>query len=737
MKIKRVKIAIAIAGGIVLLLWLFCLPSNLFKDRSYSTVVNAKTGELLGARIADDGQWRFPPCNSIPEKFEKALIEYEDRGFYSHFGISIRGLGRALLQNISAGRVVSGGSTITMQTIRLHRRGKRNIIEKMIEMFMATRMELTYSKEEILRMYVSHAPFGGNVVGLDAALWKYLGNDGNEISWAEACTLAVMQNAPSSVHLSKNRDKLLKKRNRLLKRLYEKGELDVDEYELSIEEPLIGQPYSMPQIAPHLVEYFNKISHGQKCETQIDFSLQRRVEAIATYWRNELTLSGINDLSVLISDVQTGNIIGYCGNADMDSERSGKWVDIARSPRSSGSILKPLLYCASLQEGIILPNTVLPDFPTDFGGFSPKNFDGQYSGVVDAKNALTLSLNIPYVWLLKEFGVSRFASLLQKCGLSTLIRNADQYGLSLILGGAEVSLLDIVNCYSNLARFNPDFPLNDRIAIYSMFEAMREVNRPDQLDYSRVSSLQNIAWKTGTSYGARDGWAIGITPKYVVGVWVGNSDGSGVAELTGARTAGPVMFDIFNLLPNSGWFEKPEGNEKKVCKYSGYLAGKDCNETKMQIVPSQAIKSKNCPYCKKLPISLDGLRKVKNASEPSEMISYFILPPVPKYYYKQNHVDYIEPPEDLQKSASDINFIYPSDGAVIYLPKKSDGETSEIICQVAHNNPGAELFWHLDNKFIELTTDIHQVQIQPSSGYHKLTVYDSNGNDKTIEIIVK
>lgn len=731
------KIVIAFAGGIMLLLWLFCLPSELFKNVPYSTVVNAKSGELLGARIADDGQWRFPPCDSIPEKFKKALIEYEDRGFYSHLGISMRGLGRAIWQNISSGRIVSGGSTITMQTIRLHRRGRRNIIEKMVEMFMATRMELTYSKEEILRMYVSHAPFGGNVVGLDAALWKYLGNDGNEMSWAEASTLAVMQNAPSTVHLSKNRDKLLEKRNKLLKRLYEKGELEEDEYELAIEEPLIGTPYPMPQFAPHFVEYLNKTSHGQKCVTQIDFFLQKRMEAIASYWRNELSLSGVNDLAVIISEVSTGDIIGYCGNADLNSERPGKWVDIARASRSSGSILKPLLYCAALQEGLILPNTILPDIPTDFGGFSPKNFDGQYAGVVEAKSALALSLNIPNVWLLKEFGVSRFASMLRKCGLTTLNRSADKYGLSLILGGAEVSLVDIVNCYSNLARFNQDFPLNDSIAIYSMFEAMRDVNRPDQMDYSRVSSLQNIAWKTGTSYGARDGWAIGVTPKYVVGVWVGNADGSGVADLTGASTAGPIMFDIFHLLPNSGWFQQPAGQELEVCLISGHLAGRNCEQTISRKVPAQAIKSKPCPYCTKIPVSMDGLRKVSNASEPFEMVSYFLLPPIHKYYFKLNHADYKEPPLNYEENSSDIRFIYPSDGAVIHLPHKTDGTQSEIVCKVAHNNPGAELFWHLDNYFIETTSDIHQIRIQPTSGYHKLNVYDSAGNESRIEIIIK
>ena len=500
MRTKYIKIGACAAFGLLTLLWLFCLPAQLFEDTPYSTVVTDKDGELLGARVADDGQWRFPPCDSLPEKFVRALIEYEDRSFYSHFGMSLRGIARAIKQNISNGRIVSGGSTITMQTIRLHRRGERTYIEKIIEMFMATRLELRYTKDEILKMYASHAPFGGNVVGIDAAMWRYLGNNGNDISWAEAATLAVLQNAPSTIHLSKNRDRLLAKRNRLLKRLLDKGELSLDEYELAVEEPLIGRPYPMPQIAPHLVEKYNMTAHGSLIRTGIDISIQKRLEALTSRWRNELALSGINDLAAVVAEVTTGNIVTYCGNADISSERNGKWVDIASSPRSSGSILKPLLYCAALQDGIILEKTLLPDIPTDFGGFAPKNFDGNFSGAIDARTALEQSLNIPNVYLLKEYGVAKFATLLKRCGLNTLTRPADNYGLSLILGGAEVTLTDIVNCYATIARFDQKFPLNDSVAIYSMFDAMQHVNRPDQLDWSRVNSAQNVAWKTGTSY---------------------------------------------------------------------------------------------------------------------------------------------------------------------------------------------------------------------------------------------
>lgn len=266
-----------------------------------------------------------------------------------------------------------------------------------------------------------------------------------------------------------------------------------------------------------------------------------------------------------------------------------------------------------------------------------------------------------------------------------------------------------------------------------MFDAMRQVNRPDQLDYSRVSTIQNVAWKTGTSYGARDGWAIGITPGYVVGVWVGNADGSGVADLTGARTAGPVMFDIFNLLPQSGWFAKPQGSMQRVCSKSGHLAGKYCEETEMRLVPANALKSQTCPYCHEIPVSIDGLRRVADCSEPMEMKSFFMLPPLQKHFFKQQHADYIDPPVD-NVAADKMKYIYPHDGTVMSLPK---GESGILVCKATHADASAMLFWHLDNDFIEATTDIHQIQIKPTPGSHRLTIVDNSGSTSTLQFTVK
>lgn len=738
----------AAAGGI-LLLWLFCLPRELFKDVAYSTVVTDRSGELLGARVANDGQWRFPPCDTLPEKFVRALVEFEDHTFYRHAGVSLRALGRAALQNLRNGHVVSGGSTLSMQVIRLSRRRPRTLWQKAVEIFMATRLEWRYSKEEILRLYASHAPFGGNVVGIDAALWRYLGADGTELSWAEAATLAVLQNAPSAIHLARNRDALLAKRNRLLGRLKEKGELSEEDYALAVKEPLIGNPHPMPQYAAHMVEWYDCTAHGQHTATRIDLPLQRRVEELLTRRSRDLRQSGICDLAAVVVEVESGEIIAYCGNSDMEFEREGKWVDIARAPRSSGSILKPLLYAAALQEGTILPHTLLPDVPMDFGGFAPKNFDGAYAGAVAASEALALSLNVPNVHLLKEFGVRRFAETLQRAGFASLDRPADQYGLSLVLGGAEVSLVDVVSCYASTAACYADsarcagFPLRDRMALHYTFDAMRNVNRPDQMDWRRAVSVQNVAWKTGTSYGSRDAWAVGVTPKYAVGIWAGNADGSGVVDLTGAQTAGPVLFDLFALLPYCEWFaapQKEDGMMLKVCRHSGCLAGRHCSETDEIRLPRSATKSEVCPYCREVRLSLDGSYRIADRSEPIRMEHRFSLPPIMEHYYKTGHPEYCSLPPVKQREAykaeSPMRFIYPADGSVVKRPKQADGSFGAIVCKVAYSGSSTDLFWHLDTRYIGSTRDLHQCTIRPSCGCHTVTVVDAAGNSISIDLIV-
>ncbi|MBP5218977.1 MAG: penicillin-binding protein 1C, partial [Bacteroidales bacterium] len=590
------KVQNRIACGLIaaiLLAYLFCLPRNIFKGTGYSTVVTDRNGELLGARTAPDGQWRFPPSDSVPVKFQTALINFEDRYFVFHRGVNPVSVVRAAIGNIKAGRVTSGGSTITMQVIRMSRRKPRNMFQKVIEAILATRLELRCNKMEILCLYAAHAPFGGNVVGLEAASWRYFGRPPEELSWAEAATLAVLPNSPSDIHPGKNRNRLLEKRNQLLNTLSSRGYLDDLDLELALEEPLPDEPMPLPQVARHLTGFHCKRTPGQRIRTTVDINLQRQVEAVADQWNLEFAKTGIHDLAAIVLDVRTGDVLAYVGNSNPDIKRPGSDVDIIRSPRSTGSILKPVLYCSLLQEGEILPNTLLPDIPVNINGFSPQNFNRQFAGAVPASEALVRSLNVPAVHMLRKYGVSKFLDILRKCGISTLPKSASHYGLSLILGGGEATLMDIARMYAGMSASYqgcaPDgFPLTDKCALWWTIDALKEVNRPDEIDWHLIGSVKKVAWKTGTSFGFRDAWAVGFTADYAVGVWAGNAQGQGMPGLTGARTAGPVLFDIFNLLrPKEdngeyyadGWFKEPVYGDyitAEVCSESGHLKGVDC-----------------------------------------------------------------------------------------------------------------------------------------------------------------
>lgn len=734
--------------------YIFCLPRHLFHV-PYSTVVTDRNEELLGARIASDGQWRFPPRNTTPEKIKECLITFEDKHFYHHWGVNPFAIGRAFYQNVKNKRIVSGGSTLTMQTIRLARNESRTFREKLIEMIWATRLEFRASKEEILSMYISHAPFGGNVVGLDAAAWRYFGHSADDLSWAESAMLAVLPNAPAMIHLSKGRKTLLDKRNRLLKQLLEKKTIDSSTYELAISEPLPDEPHALPQIAPYLVSRFYQERNGEYSRSTINKGIQTQVEDLAERWSNEFGRSDIRNLAILVIDIPSNQVVAYCGNVHFDRKQGGNQVDVIQAPRSTGSILKPFLYYAMLQEGSLLPDMLLPDVPVNINGFTPQNFSMQFEGAVPASEALARSLNIPAVTMLQRYGVPKFHSFLQQVGLKTINRSSSHYGLSLILGGAEATLWDVTNAYAMMGRSLLQLPQTScslllptsRItestgpfqpgAVWQTFDALKEVNRPEEIDWKSIPSMQTIAWKTGTSYGFRDAWAVGVTPRYAVGVWVGNATGEGKPGLVGAQTAGPVLFDIFNLLPSSSWFTRPAGIfvEAEVCRKSGHLKGRFCDETDTLLVLPAGLRTEACPYHHLVTLSADESQRIyENCAntEPTLRKSWFTLPPVWEWYYKQHHPEYKPLPPFKAGCGEDtfqpMQFIYPPMNARIKLPKQLDGSKGFLTVELAHNNPNATVFWHLDETYQAQTQDFHKISLQPAAGKHSLTAVDGEGN---------
>jgi penicillin-binding protein 1C len=753
--------------SLVFLWWYYnLLPGKLFPAPT-STILFDRKDNLLSARISEDGQWRFPAEERVPRKFMYCLLQFEDRKFPLHKGVSLTAIGRAAIQNFKAGRVVSGGSTITMQLARMSRNKKRrNLWEKLMEIIFATRLEFKYNKAEILALYASNAPFGGNVVGLEAASWRYFGRSAENLSWAESATLAILPNAPGLIFPGKNQERLFAKRNRLLKSLFQSGFMDHTTYSLAVKEPIPPKPFAIPQHCPHLLQQCVKSGmNGMQISSTIDGNLQRSVGTVINRSIQKMRAAGINNMAILVAGVRSGEILAYHGNVIEESGENGSAVDVIQAPRSTGSILKPLLYLSMLEDGKLMPHQLVQDVPTCIGGYSPKNFNPGFDGAVPAHKALSRSLNIPAVKMLNEYGVEKFQRNLQSLGLTTLSKPASHYGLSLILGGAEANLWELGRLYAGLAakmnsvnepekqrkgvpefsflsgerKFIPYEKFPDPGLIWSTFEAMVEVGRPDvDAAWKSFASSSKIAWKTGTSFGFRDGWAIGVNPDYVVAVWVGNADGEGRPGITGVLAAAPAMFEVFSLLPPAGWFQIPADYLHKipVCKKSGHRMGPDCPEADTIPVPTTCLGTTACPYHKKVFMNKkETFRVTRDCEKESNMVekTVFVLPPLMEKFYLYKNPGYVplppfKPECGLATQERNMALIYPRPESIIQIPKTQDGSLGRAVLEVVHRRPGEVIFWHLDDVYLGTTRNFHQMEVAPSPGKHLLTLYDESGN---------
>ena len=787
-KLKRRTKIIAVAIIAVLVWFGFCLPDPLFQSPT-SYVMEDAQGELLGATIAADGQWRFPYNENVPEKFRQCIISFEDSRFNYHPGIDPLAVLRAIKQNIQSAQTVSGGSTITMQVIRLSRNKNRNIFQKLIESILAVRLEIARSKKSILALYASHAPFGSNVVGLDAAAWRYYGRGPDKLSWGETAALAVLPNAPSLVHPGKNRESLLKKRNRLLDKLQEEKKIDSTTCLLAKLEPLPEAPKPLPQLSPHLLQRFKQeAAPGDytRVKTTINRNLQNTVSQIIEQHHRFLKGNGINNACALVLDVATGKTLAYVGNVyHPEYPELQSSVDIITSRRSPGSALKPILYAGMLTDGILLPHTLVPDIPTQIGGYTPQNFDRDYDGAVPASIALSRSLNVPAVRMLRDYKYPRFYDLLKKTGITTLSQPADHYGLSLILGGCEVTPWDMAGLYAGMARAlnhakknngkvlakdfhtpyylagarqqsssptvratqSASFNFVDPVSIWYMFQAMEEVMRPGEEGlWKQFSSAQRVAWKTGTSFGFRDAWAIGVTPRFAIAVWAGNGSGEGRPGLIGVQAAAPILFDIVRALPASPWFTEPafQFTNIAVCRQTGFRANTDCTDVDTLKASPNGVNALLCPYHTIIHLSADQQYRVtENCTAPSSMVhkSWLVLPPAIEWYYKRKHFDYLPlPPYKpgcyVWEARKPMALIYPEPNAKIYVPLEITGQKGRTVFTAAHQKPEAKIFWHLDDAYTGTTVHTHQMALDPKPGTHFITIVDETGERITRRFVI-
>lgn len=761
-------------AGILLLLAFLLVPPVKFKNTT-STVLLDRNGQLLSATVSDEGMWQFPEVDTVPEKFAICLTQFEDAYFRYHLGVNPISVIRAMKQNIQARKIVSGASTITMQLVRLSRRGKpRTFWEKCIEMFLAVRTEFSYSKRTILAKYASQAPFGGNVVGLDAAAWRYFGTSPNNLSWAEAATLAILPNAPGLIFPGRNQDLLIKKRNRLLAKLKGKGYIDDETYQLALLEPAPNLANNLPQDATHLLtRCIHDGLKGKMVVSTIDKRLYDNAYSIALRYHRHFMANGIRNMAAMVIDNRTSEVLVYIGNILSNNPANSSMVDIIKSKRSYGSLLKPFLYGFMLNEGLLYPRQLVDDIPVAYSDFAPKNFSKTFEGMVPANEILSRSLNVPSVNLLRQYGIEKFHNNLQQMGVKSINKPPGHYGLSIILGGAEASMWELSGIYSALAKKagneqNSNVTLRYQLdsttvrvkqifncsgigsgAAYLTLEALTEANRPgEDGTWRHFISSQRIAWKTGTSYGFRDAWAIGVTPNYTVAVWVGNADGEGRADLIGVAAAAPVMFDIFSLLPASDWFAPPWFDlvATVTCKHSGLIASENCTDTIMEYVPAVKTKTLPCPYHQKIYVDKEQkYRLTLGCAKQEEMFeaNWFVLPPAQEWFYSKLHAEYRKLPP-FRKGCAQVNnkipniaLIYPYAGADIYIPREKKDTKGHSIWKATHRNLKANIYWHLNDVFLGKTNGLHEMLVSPKPGTYTLTLVDDEGEvlQKRIRVI--
>ncbi|AFU67763.1 peptidoglycan transpeptidase-transglycosylase PbpC [Psychroflexus torquis ATCC 700755] len=761
----------------VVLVWWFSLPKVLFSD-PISCVVNDQDGNLLGARIADDGQWRFPSAEEVPGKFEQAIVHFEDEYFYWHTGFNPISMAKAFYSNLTSS-TKRGGSTLTQQVIRLSRKNKqRSYTEKIIELVQATRLELKLSKKEILLHYSAYAPFGGNVVGLEAASWRYFGISPQQLTWGQASALAVLPNSPSIIYPGKNDKQFLNKRNALLKKLVSKEVIDEETYQLSLLESLPSTPLPLPNQAFHFVDFVCQQDQEDVMASSIQYQLQQKANQITDKHQRALQKNNIYNLSLIVVENKTRKVLAYVGNTSTPKSPF-RYVDMMQAKRSTGSTLKPFLYAAALEESQILPTSLLQDVPVSFNGYRPKNFNEKFHGLVPAHQALSRSLNVPFVNVLQDYGLPLFYENLRDAGLQQINKGVDHYGLTLILGGAEVSLWELTQAFVNFKDVYSTYvtsssqystgeiqnltinasgsstkqeldykPSNwHASSVYFTLKAMMELERPEDFNFGAIlGNDQQIAWKTGTSYGFKDAWSIGMNKEYTVGVWVGNADTEGRPNLTGIKAAAPIMFDVFKELPKSqDWLLPPYDDVKQVnlCPFSGMPKSKACDESELLWIPSHSKALQQCTYHTEISVDETERYEVKNNCYPLSKMkkkSFVELSPIEKHFTQTMG---FKTPPPLHPNCGEVTdeqelmeFIFPRKNERILLPKSFEGTNEEVVLQLAHSK-NTEVHWYIDERYLTTTTELHETSIHLPPGRYQISVVDEKGHFLKQDVLVE
>ena len=722
--IRAVFLAGIAAGGALLLLFIH-LPFSPEDIETWdsSPVLMDRRGEPFFAALSESSEWSIPiPLSEMGKWIPLAAVEVEDRRFRDHRGVDLISVIRAVLQNIRSGRVVSGASTITSQLIRLSHPRPRTIQTKLIEFAAAVKAEQVFSKDRILELYLNRAPFGGNIRGVEVAARMYFSKSAAELSLAEAALLVGMLKGPSLYRPDRNPETSRSRRDFILSLLAERGIISGGQLRLALSEPLPEERRSLPSKARHfaLAALGDRRQGGMihtTLDTRIQELLERTLGASLAALPEEITGAGI------VMENKTGEIRAYCGNGRLGTGLSGSWVDCARSPRSPGSALKPFAYLAAFERGTHTPSTLMADTPLAFSGNAPRNFDMTYRGPVPLRTALADSLNVPAVRILRAAGQELVLDLLRNAGFRTLSKPTGYYGDSLILGGGEVTLLQMAEAYCMLAnlgiRRSPVF-LRDEIlperrivsegAAFLIADILKDTGRLLPVQGKRIEREKGwFAFKTGTSYGYRDAWTAAYNPKYTVIIWMGDPSGKPHGELVGLHAAAPVIVEILRSLPEAGWYEIPSGVETRaVCVLSGDPPSPVCPSTRIEY----ALAGISAPAPCRLHVSRDGEVKIVWPAELEE-------------YALRRALEF--------KTGREAAIVSPLPGSKYFLTPF--GGTQKTSLKAEGATP--PVYWFVGGKFIGKQEGTVPLFWTLERGTHSVSLVDSKGKTATSRITVE
>ncbi|MBS1774033.1 MAG: penicillin-binding protein 1C [Bacteroidetes bacterium] len=755
--------------GIVASVILFFIADALFPvpaDIEYAPIVLDKDGKVLHTYQTSDQQWRMKTeLKEIMPELRNTIIYKEDKYFYKHPGINIPAIFRAVFNNSTKFRRTSGASTISMQVARLLEPKKRTYINKLCEMFRALQLELHYSKDEILQMYLNLVPYGSNIQGVKAASLLYFEKMPDQLSLAEITTLSMIPNRPNSLVIGKDNAYIVKKRNELLLR-FKKDNLFPDHLiNDAIQEPLNAYRHSAPVAVPQFAYRVRREHPGMnEIKTTISATVQLKAEDLVTSYMNGLKLLNINNASVIIIDNKTHEVRAYIGSSDFNDKPHHGEVDGVCAVRSPGSTLKPLLYGLSIDNGFITPKTVIADVPININGYVPENYDLQFRGNITVEDALKQSLNIPAVKLIDKLTPKVFTSSLINAGFTSVSQKRNKLGISMILGGCGVRLDELTALYASFSNGGKFIPIKyiktnstvlkqkgEKIlspeSAYIITEILTELHRPDLPNLSEKSqNIPHIAWKTGTSYGRKDAWSIGYDKDYTVGVWIGNFDGTGVAGLNGAAIATPLLFQLFNSIDKNTaaeWNVAPEGIAfRSVCRQSGKIPSDFCTDQVMDYYIPGISPNERCNHMTEVNTSADEKYSYCTTCLPANGYKTKLYPNVSAElaaYYESSHISYqkipLHNPKCNRVFDGKLPVITSLTNNLTYIIMDKQEQKLQLICATA--NDVQQVYWYVNDKFYASAKPGERTFFKPEGNAVKISCTDDKGRNADINIKLK